>query len=209
MTAGNEPAASARGCGRWFEQKFGLPEIIGFTHNCHAERPPGHASQSAFRRRSARESVMVELKFEAEIGASAERVFSLLADLRDYDRWLPRSSAFHGTVTISEGPIAVGTTYVEPGPLGTRHGTVTEMDHPMRLAFEQPMTLKPHALGVIGIKLFHTLTPNGPSVHLLRALKLSPRGPVRLAMPFVVAMFRVENERMIRTLKTCAEANPA
>jgi hypothetical protein len=82
------------------------------------------------------------------------------------------------------------------------------MDRPTRLAFEQPMTLKPRALGVIGIKLFHTLTPSGSFVHLLRSLELSPRGPVRLAMPFVVPMFRVENERMIRTLKTYAEANP-
>ena len=43
---------------------------------------------------------MVELSFEAEIRASAERVFSLLLELRDYDRWLPRSSAFHGTSKI-------------------------------------------------------------------------------------------------------------
>jgi uncharacterized protein YndB with AHSA1/START domain len=152
---------------------------------------------------------MVELKFEAEIRASAERVFSLLADLRDYDRWLPSSSAFHGTVSISEGPIAVGTTYVEPGPLGTRHGTITEMDRPTRLAFEQPMTLKPRALGVIGIKLFHTLTLNGAAVHLLRALEIRPQGPIRLAIPFVARMFRAENERMMRTLKAYAEANPA
>jgi len=151
---------------------------------------------------------MVELKFEADIHASAERVFSLLADLRDYDRWLPGSPAFHGTVAISEGPIAVGTTYLEPGPLGTRHGIVTEMDRPTRLAFEQPMTLKPRALGVIGIKLAHTLTPDGPYLHLLRALEITPRGPVRLVMPLLVGMFRAENERMMRTLKTYAEANP-
>jgi uncharacterized protein YndB with AHSA1/START domain len=154
------------------------------------------------------EVAMVELKFEADIRASAERVFSLLADLRDYDRWLPRSSAFHGTVTISEGPIAAGTTYVEPGPLGTRYGVVTEMERPARMAFEQPMTLKPRVMGVIGIRLLHTLTPRGAFVHLVRALELSPRGPIRLAMPFVVRMFRVENERMMRTLKTYAEANP-
>jgi uncharacterized protein YndB with AHSA1/START domain len=151
---------------------------------------------------------MVDLKFEADIRASANRVFSLLAELRDYDRWLPGSSAFHGTVTISEGPIAVGTTYVEPGPLGTRHGVVTELDRPTRLAFEQPMTLKPRIMGVIGIRLLHTLTPHEASVHLLRALELSPRGAIRLAMPLVVRMFRVENERMMRTLKAYAEANP-
>jgi uncharacterized protein YndB with AHSA1/START domain len=151
-----------------------------------------------------------DLRFEAEIGASAERVYSLLADLRDYDRWLPNSSAFHGTVTISEGPIAVGTTYLEPGPLGTRHGIVTRMDRPTQLCFEQPMTLKPRLFGTIGIKLFHTLTPRGPSsVHLLRALQLSPRGPVALLMPVVARAFRTENERMMATLKAYAEANPA
>ncbi|MEJ0065284.1 MAG: SRPBCC family protein [Caulobacteraceae bacterium] len=152
---------------------------------------------------------MVELTFEADIRASADRVFSLLADLRGYDRWLPPSPAFRGTTTISEGAIAVGTTYIEPGPLGTRRGVVTEMVRPTRLAFEQPMTLKPAMLGVIGIKLLHTLTLEGPSVRLRRDLDLVPRGPVRWAMPFVVRMFRTENERMMRTLKSYAEANPA
>ena len=151
---------------------------------------------------------MIELKFEAEIRASAERVFSLLAELRDYDRWLPPSAAFRGTVRISEGPIAVGTTYLEPGPFGTRRGVLTQMDRPTRLAFEQPMTLKPRALGVIGIKLLHTLTPDGASVHLLRTIELSPQGPVKLLMPLLVGMFRAENERMMQTLKNYAESNP-
>lgn len=151
---------------------------------------------------------MIKLEFEADIEATAERVFSLLADLRDYDRWLPGSQAFHGTVRISDGPIVVGTSYVEPGPLGRRHGVVTLMDRPTRLAFEQPMTLKPRFAGVIGIRLLHTLTPNGATVHLKRELELSPRGPIKLAMSLVVKMFRAENERMMRTLKAYAEAHP-
>jgi hypothetical protein len=42
---------------------------------------------------------------------SAERVFQLLSDLRNYDRWLPGSAAFHGTIAISDGPIAIGTSH--------------------------------------------------------------------------------------------------
>ncbi len=151
---------------------------------------------------------MTKLQFEADIEASAERVFSLLADLRNYDQWLGRSSAFHGTLDISEGPIAVGTTYVEPGPLGTRHGTVTEMVRPTLLAFEQPMTMKPRALGVIGICLSHRLIPRGEQVHLTRTLELTPQGPIKLAMPFVVRAFRIENERMMKTLQSFCHANP-
>ena len=148
---------------------------------------------------------MRELRFEANIGASAERVFSLLADLRDYDQWLPRSSAFQGTTRISNGPIRVGTTYVEPGPLGVRHGRLTVLDEPTRLDFEQPMTLRPPIFGVIGIRLSHTLTPAGDSVHVLRRLELTPRGPVTLAMPLVTQAVRVENERIMKKLKAFAE----
>lgn len=149
---------------------------------------------------------MVELRFEADIGASAERVFSLLADLRDYDRWLPRSTAFHGTTSISDGPIAAGTTYVETSPFGVRHGVVTALVYPTELDFEQPMTLKLGLFGMVGIKLFHRLTPAGCSVHLLRRLELAPHGLVTLAMPLVTRAFRSENERMMEVLKAAAES---
>ena len=148
---------------------------------------------------------MTELSFEADIAAGAERVFALLADLRDYAQWLPTSSSFHGTTEISDGPIGVGTTYVERSPLGVRHGVVTVLVRPTRLDFEQPMTLRPRLLGSIGIRLSHTLTPAAGAVHLLRRLDIEPRGPVTLLMPLVLSAFRAENQRMMRTLKTFAE----
>jgi len=149
---------------------------------------------------------MIELRFERRIRADAERVFGLLADLRDYDRWLPPSAAFHGTTRISGGPIGVGTTYVEQSPAGVRHGRVTALVRPTRLDFEQPMTLRPAILGEIGIKLFHTLDHQEvQSVHLLRRLELTPRGPVTWFMPLAVRAFRAENERMMTLLAAFAE----
>jgi uncharacterized protein YndB with AHSA1/START domain len=150
---------------------------------------------------------MIELHWETDIHATPERVFSLLADLRDYDRWLPNSSAFRGTHRISDGPIGVGTTYVEPGPFGTRHGKVTEFEPPRRLAFEQPMTGRLEVLGVIGIRLQMTLTPDGDTVHVCRELELDPRGPVKWLMPAIVPAFRTENTRMMKALKTYAESD--
>ena len=148
---------------------------------------------------------MIALHWETEIRGSAERIFALLADLRGYDRWLPGSSAFRGTNSISAGPIGVGTTYVEPGPLGVRHGRVTEFVPPTRLAFEQPMTLRPNAMGVLGIRLFVNLMPGADGVHVRRDLQLDPQGPVKLIMPLVLRAFRAENERMMRVLKDYAE----
>jgi uncharacterized protein YndB with AHSA1/START domain len=148
---------------------------------------------------------VIQLRFEAEIQASAEGVFALLSDLRAYDRWLPRSRTWRGTSHITSGPTRVGTTYVEPGPFGVRHGRVTEFDPPTRLGFEQPMTSRHRALGVIGIRLANTLTPHGRGVRLRRDLELEARGPARVAMPLLVAPFRAENARIIRALKAFAE----
>ena len=148
---------------------------------------------------------MIELHFEKSIRASAERVFGLLVELREYDRWLPRSAAFRGTSQISDGPIREGTTYLEDSPSGVRRGRVTRLLRPTQLDFEQPMHLKPRILGQIGIRLFHTLTPTTDGVHVLRRLELSPRGPMRAVMPLVVRAFRAENQRMLEILRNVAE----
>jgi uncharacterized protein YndB with AHSA1/START domain len=149
---------------------------------------------------------LIEFRFERLIRADAGFVFALLADLRDYDRWLPRSTAFHGTSRISGGPVRIGTTYIEESPVGVRHGIITAFVPPTMLNFEQPMQLKPAFSGEIGIKLFHTLTPQGERVQVLRQLQLTPKGPVTLLMPIIARAFRAENERMMDRLKTFAEA---
>jgi hypothetical protein len=71
---------------------------------------------------------MIAIPSEADIQCSAERIFDVIIDLRGQDRWLTPSSAFHGTTDISSNPVTRGTTYREPGPLGERHGTVTEFE---------------------------------------------------------------------------------
>lgn len=154
-----------------------------------------------------RDSDMTTLRFEIEIAADPDRVFSLLAGLRDYDRWLPGSGVFRGTSSISPGPIAVGTTYVETSPFGVRNGRVTAFDPPHRLDFEQPMTLHPALLGTIGIRLFHELAAIGNNTQVRRRLELDPRGPVRGFMPIVARMFAAENRRMLLKLKAAAEAD--
>ena len=61
---------------------------------------------------------MIEIHQEADVHCSAEATFAAIVDLRDYNRWLTRSSACPGTTDISTDPITAGTTYVESGPQG-------------------------------------------------------------------------------------------
>src|SRR4051812_40679722 len=153
---------------------------------------------------------MPELSFETEIQASADEVFALIADLRGYDRWLPRSGEFQGTTAISDGPIGAGTPYVEVASSGVRHGTVTEFEPPARIAFHQPMTLKPRLAGVVDIVAAYALTPRGDSaVHVRRDLTLDLPPALKAAQPLVLRRFRRENERTLAALKVAAERGPA
>lgn len=153
-----------------------------------------------------RDHAVTVMQWSVTIAAPAELVFDTIADLRAYDDWLPRSSAFHGTTILTDGPVTVGTRYVEPGPFGTRHGIVTRCSRPKRLDFEQPMTMRPALLGVIGITLTHEIEPAGPDTRLRRRLDLAPNGPARWFAPLLDRAFRAENERMLPILKQACEA---
>ena len=85
---------------------------------------------------------MVEIPSEADIHCPAEKIFDLIADFHNQDRWLTQSSAFRGTSDVSSSLVALGTTYREPGPFGVRNGTVTEFERPTKITFHQPMTMK-------------------------------------------------------------------
>ena len=73
----------------------------------------------------------MELRWETEIRASAERVTSRLL-------------------------LNCATTTIEPGPLGTRYGKVTRFHRLARLDFEQPMTMRPRVFGYRKQTLPHT-----------------------------------------------------
>src|SRR5258708_19687833 len=88
------------------------------------------------------ERVTTEIPSEADINCAAEKIFDVIIDFRGQDRWLPKSSAFHGTSKISTNPVTLGTTYREPGPFGVRNGTVTELERPTKLTFPHPITIK-------------------------------------------------------------------
>src|SRR5580700_7147905 len=124
---------------------------------------------------------MIDIPSEADIRCTAEKIFDLIIDFRGQDRWLPHSSAFHGTAEISADPVTLGTTYLEPGPFGVRNGTVTEFERPGKITFHQPMTMRLHS-GTLDVTLRYTLTPNAGWAHVIPVL------PGRAA--YVVAALR-------------------
>ena len=144
---------------------------------------------------------------EADIRCPAEQIFDLITDFSGQDRWLAKSSAFRGTTAISSDPVALGTTYREPGPFGVRNGTVTEFERPAKVALHQPMTLRLHT-GTVDVTLRYTLMP-GPDdgvTHVARVVTLTIPPSLRLVQPVLMRAFRVESTRTLMALKAYADA---
>jgi uncharacterized protein YndB with AHSA1/START domain len=150
----------------------------------------------------------MQIPSEAEIACSAERIFDLIIDLQGQDRWLRKSSSFRGTKDISSNPVALGTTYREPGPFGVRAGTVTEFVRPRQIAFHQPMIMKLH-LGTIDIVMRYTLTPGAASTHVRRVVTIEIPWPLKLMQPVLLGAFRHESGRTLSALKAYADKLPA
>ena len=149
---------------------------------------------------------MTQIRQEAEIEAHVERIFAAIVDLRAYDRWLERSQVFEGITNVSSDPIALGTTWSEPGPNGVRRGTVTDFEAPTRVTFHQPMTMSPRLLGIMDITVAITLTQKPLSVLVRRVVTVTIPWPLKLVQPIVVRQFRMESGRTLIALKHFAES---
>ena len=147
---------------------------------------------------------MIEETFHANIRASAENVFDIILDLDGQDRWLPKSLAYRGTDEISSSPVVLGTTYREPGFVGVRRGTVTELSRPTRIAFHQPMSLRAR-LGVVDAAIRYELRQGNGYSEVTESLTVSFSGSARFCEPVFRPLFRHERRRTLRALRVFAE----
>jgi uncharacterized protein YndB with AHSA1/START domain len=147
---------------------------------------------------------MTEIACAADIRCSAERIFDVITDFGHQDRWLGRSSAFHGTTEVSRSPVILGTTYREPGPFGVRNGRVTEFERPSRITFHQPMTMRLRA-GTVDVIMRYTLTPGTGSTNVSRVVTLGIPWSLRLIQPVLIRQFRAESSRTLLALKVYAD----
>ena len=146
-----------------------------------------------------------KLAIEVLIRQDRSQVFDLLVDLRHYGAWLPHSSVFAGTTLISDGPIAVGTTYVEASLWGTRRGSITALQPPECVSYHQPMTLRPRWAGTIDVHIDDVLQDSGGATRLTRHLRLDLHGPVRSLEGVIARAFETEIRRTHARLKAYAE----
>lgn len=149
------------------------------------------------------------LRFTSRIAGPPEIVFDLVADLPNYGRWLPDSSAFGGTVNVTPYPVRLGTTYLETGPV-QKPGKVTEFDRPRRIAFQHTVQIRSPIHTDVDAQIRYSFEPNQGGTAVLRELDLTYelRGLHKLLTPALLWGFRKENLRTLACLKRSVEAQP-
>ena len=146
-----------------------------------------------------------------DISAPAQKIFDAVTDLHSYSKWLPDSGPFQGTIEISDNPIKLGTTFVEPSPAGTKIGKVIEFEPPSKVVFVQPMHTTDPALGghMIDIRVDVTLKEKGDGVtSVQRDVLLGFPEPLKeLKEPWDKGATG-ESERVMNLLKNYVESLP-
>jgi hypothetical protein len=152
----------------------------------------------------------IHLRFTTCIHGSSETIFDLVADLPNYSRWLPNSSAFGGTVNLTPYPVRLGATYLDAGP-SQKPGSVTGYARPKHISFDHTVQLRRDLLHAdVDARIRYTFDPKdgGTFVHRWLALQFYFRGISRLVLPLLLYEFHKENNRTLAALKQYVEAQP-
>jgi hypothetical protein len=147
------------------------------------------------------------MQFTSQIAGAPEVIFDLIADMPNYGRWLPDSDAFGGTVNVTPYPVRLGTTYLDAGPV-EKPGKVTEFDPPKHIGFHHTVMVRQALLKTdIDARIRYALTPKDGGTFVLRELDLflNLTTLYKLASPFILRSFRMENVRTLACLKRYVE----
>jgi uncharacterized protein YndB with AHSA1/START domain len=147
-----------------------------------------------------------ELRLTAQVSAPPQAVFDIVADLRNYGKWLPNSGVYTGTHNITPYPLRVGTTYVEGEAVGGP-GVVTEFDPPTHIGFRQVDKVpQPFAVDV-DTRIRYSFERKNGGTFVIRDLRMTFElaALLKIATPLLVWAYRRENLRTLSCLKRYAE----
>jgi uncharacterized protein YndB with AHSA1/START domain len=147
------------------------------------------------------------LRFTSRISGPPERVFELVADMPNYQRWLPESSAFGGTVDVTPYPVRLGTTYLDARPI-EKPGLVTEFEPPRHIGFHHIVKVRQGPMRTdVDARIRYSFNPTEDGTSVLRELDLTFNlsGVLKLTLPFLLWGFKKENVRTLAQLKRYVE----
>ena len=149
--------------------------------------------------------------YTSDVAAPPAVLFGLLADMPNYGRWLPGSTAFGRTTDVEPYPVRLGSRYHdgkpdEPGK--DWWGTVTGFQPPGSLAFRHTITLR-QLRATVDVHIHYSLEPGGAGTRVSRWLVLDIGMPrvLRPLRRLVTTFFDKENLRTMAAVAEYAEAH--
>ena len=147
---------------------------------------------------------MVKVKIIFQVGKPIEHVFKLLNDISDYNRWAPDKSLFFiENIITSEGPIGLGTTYIDRLRFfGKSIGEIIQYEPPFEIEFQQKTFF---GLPVFGVIIKYTLNALHNSTEVTHRVEAKPYGIFKLFEPVLSLIVRSERERTCHAIKQSLE----
>jgi hypothetical protein len=149
--------------------------------------------------------------YTVDIAAPAAELFGLVADMPNYGRWLPGSTAFGQTTDVEPYPVRLGSRYHDgkPGELGKEWwGEVTGFQPPGAVDFHHTITVR-QLRATVDTNIHYSFEPAGATTRVTRWLVLSIDMPVffRPLRQLIIRSYDTENVRTLAALAEYAEAH--
>ena len=147
---------------------------------------------------------MVKGKITFQVEKSIERVFELISDIPGYKNWSPGNSKFFIENKItSEGPIGLGTTYIDRLQwFGKAIGEIVQYEPPFEIAFQQKVFF---GLPAFSAELNYTLKAIQNSTEVIHIFEAVPHGLINLSEPLLSHLIHQERERTCKAIKKTLE----
>ncbi len=153
---------------------------------------------------SRRASSTVRYETRATVHRPIGQVFARLADVDGYGAWMRRTGLFRRSAGTSNGPLGLGSTYVDATRMGTFHGRVSEFDPPARIGFQE--TLHWFGSDLMEARPAYVLEEDGDTTIVHHVAEGELFGVMRLMKPVAAWMARGERARTLESLRRSLES---
>ena len=147
----------------------------------------------------------VRVEIDEVIARPIEQVFERATDLSQYADWMPHTGVFRKCTHVSNGPVRMGTTYLDQGRMGSFRGEVSEFERPSRVVYEETLSWFGDPVVVARVEYTFSPDPRGTAVHHVAESEL--HGIFRLMRPMVAVIGRGERQRTVTALKRSLESD--
>jgi uncharacterized protein YndB with AHSA1/START domain len=153
-----------------------------------------------------RASTTVRYESRTTIDRPISDVFARLADLEGYRTWMRRTGLFRRSWQTSDGPLTLGSAYLDATWMGTFRGEVTDYEPPARIGFRE--TLRWFGSDLMEARPEYILDEADSDKTLVHHVAEGELfGMMRLMKPVAALLARSERARTVESLRRSLESD--